>query len=264
MRRGKLTLRGIIGAAVISVPLLVGGLGCKANVLQGATEQSNERRSAYTAIINEEGASSLQDKNKKQRKERMGARAKHYMDRTVYRAGLYLTRNTFTKLAPYLVFCTSITFMGGVLYGTVSGRSWNESMLKSFYLLNNCPGSDCTDEDSPWALFVANTLYIIGLLTFAVLLGIVAEGVQSGVAAVRGDNSSVYESNHAVVLNWNSKSTMPLLNQLALQGRGGKWGEPGGGGGGGGGGQENVNWRKRIESKSSLLLFFPSSPHEED
>ena len=101
------------------------------------------------------------------------------------------------------------------MYKHVSGKNWIESFITSFYLLNNCPGSDCTNESSLPSAMVANSLYVIGLLTFAVLLGIVSESVVTGFDNIRNSNSVVHEINHVTVLNWNSDCMVPLIESIA-------------------------------------------------
>lgn len=62
------------------------------------------------------------------------------------------------------------------------------------------------------ARFVLNVTHIIGIFTYALVLGIVTEDVQQTVQGFKQGNSEVMEHNHTIVLNMNS-TTPSLLRQ---------------------------------------------------
>ena len=54
----------------------------------------------------------------------------------------------------------------------------------------NLQGTDLTEERSGLALLLTNVIFIIGILVFAVLLGMVGEEVGGGVASIVAMSSS--------------------------------------------------------------------------
>ena len=60
---------------------------------------------------------------------------------------------------------------------------------------------------------VINTIFQLGLLTFAVVLGVVCNDISAAVESVQSGNYAVVESGHTVILNWN-KLTIPILRQV--------------------------------------------------
>ena len=63
------------------------------------------------------------------------------------------------------------------------------------------------------ASLVINTIFQLGLLTFAVVLGVVCNDISAAVENVQSGNYTVVESGHTVILNWN-KLTIPVLRQV--------------------------------------------------
>lgn len=74
-------------------------------------------------------------------------------------------------------------------------------------------GADVTSEENKYAGLVMHLVFVAGLFTFAVLLGIVTDDIGSAVEHVRKGNYPVIERNHTVVLGWN-RQTIPLLRQV--------------------------------------------------
>ena len=75
-------------------------------------------------------------------------------------------------------------------------------------------GADATVEPNYKASLVINSIFQLGLLTFAVVLGVVCNDISSAVEAVQSGNYAVVESGHTVILNWN-KLTIPMLRQVS-------------------------------------------------
>lgn len=89
---------------------------------------------------------------------------------------LYRVQQTLVASAPIAVVVFSILciFLGGVLLKVVSGGPVTETSYRAYTLLNNVPGADATLEGEPFvSRAVANALYLIGVLTFAILIGVV-------------------------------------------------------------------------------------------
>lgn len=66
------------------------------------------------------------------------------------------------------------------------------------------------------ASLVINSIFQLGLLTFAVVLGVVCNDISAAVEAVQSGNYAVVESGHTVILNWN-KLTIPILRQVSSE-----------------------------------------------
>jgi len=120
------------------------------------------------------------------------------------------------KIISLVLVMTPIVVVGGAMYKGTTGLSWPESIEQSFYLLNDVPGADSTDESTLASKIVANTIVFIGMFTFAVLIGIIGDEIQSRVEEVRMGNSRVIERDHTVILGWNSNLMNSLLEQMAV------------------------------------------------
>ena len=125
-----------------------------------------------------------------------------------------------------LLSATACVFLGGVLFKLTSSMSLSEGTFKSYSLLNNVPGADAIEDDKgPLQRLVSNVLYMIGVGTFAVLIGIVSDNISSSVEGLRVSNERVLETKHTVVLNWDSH-TRPILRQLEAARREGRLAGP--------------------------------------
>ena len=123
------------------------------------------------------------------------------------------------------VFAIGVIILGGILYKLVSKDSIADGSWRAYTLLNNVPGADATADETGIGKFVSNTIYMVGVLTFAVVIGIISDRVSSGVEGIRVSNERVQEVGHTVVVNW-GPSTRPLLRQLENARREGRIGGP--------------------------------------
>ncbi len=69
--------------------------------------------------------------------------------------------------------------VGALCYKIASGpaRSWSSCFFRVYSVLLDAPGSDASDDDEIVASVVLNVIYIVGLIVFAVLIGMVGEEV---------------------------------------------------------------------------------------
>jgi hypothetical protein len=88
-------------------------------------------------------------------------------------------------------------------------------MAQSFYLLNNVPGADATADESLKRATVTQSIVFVGMFVFAIIIGIISDEIASKVEEVKTGNSKVVETDHTVVVNWNSQ-LIPLLKQMAV------------------------------------------------
>jgi hypothetical protein len=57
-------------------------------------------------------------------------------------------------------------------------------------------------------------LHLVGLFTFAILIGIISDSISDGVASLRLGNFRVPESGHTVILGWEPSRTGHLVQQV--------------------------------------------------
>ena len=68
---------------------------------------------------------------------------------------------------------------------------------------------------TPLGKLVSNGLYMVGVATFAIIIGIISDEITAQVEEVKTGNNKVVESDHTVIVNWNSQ-LVPLLKQMAV------------------------------------------------
>lgn len=103
-----------------------------------------------------------------------------------------------------------------------TGESVGEAIFRSYALLNNAPGSDAVESSRSWKdRLVSNFLYLVGVITFAVIIGVVGDAIGTNVEALRTSNGRVLTSRHTVLVNWN-EHTRPMLRQLEAARREGR------------------------------------------
>ncbi|CAM9450710.1 unnamed protein product [Chrysoparadoxa australica] len=150
------------------------------------------------------------------------------LDLFFYKAQLFLIAPTLVKVVGMACISGAFIVLGGVLYRGATGSTKQMALLKAYSLLNNAPGTSSVDEESTTAMVVANVLYLAGLLTFSVFLGLIANEISNIVSEVQAGNFQVADSGHTVILNWNEQ-TIPVLRQFAIaqkEGRKGLTGKP--------------------------------------
>ncbi|GMH41923.1 hypothetical protein BSKO_09842 [Bryopsis sp. KO-2023] len=132
-----------------------------------------------------------------------------------YRVQEILAKKLAGKLFTVLLVAIPVIGMGGLLYKLTSGSTWSQSLFKAYTVMSDIPGADACDEKNIPSTIVANLIFMSGLLTFAVILGIVCDDISSMVQDVRLGNYQVLEEGHTVVLNCN-KQLGSVLRQMAI------------------------------------------------
>ena len=123
---------------------------------------------------------------------------------------------TDMKFVALGTFAVALTLVGGLILKIVSGEEdWTAAMYKAYALLNNVPGVDAfdTEEEKKSVAFVANGLFFAGVLTFALLLGLITSTAESQLETALSGNHKVIARQHVLMLNWNEKSPK-MLKQL--------------------------------------------------
>lgn len=88
-----------------------------------------------------------------------------------------------------------------------------DACLCTSHRLHHTAGADACNEESTSATWVTNLTHIVGLFTYALVLGIVSDDVQRLVEGFKTGNSVICERGHTIVLNCNA-TTAPLLRQV--------------------------------------------------
>jgi hypothetical protein len=92
--------------------------------------------------------------------------------------------------------------------------TWVGALFKSYALLSAAPGADSVNEETTTSTVSSNLLFLLGIFTFATILGIITSSIEEHVQWVLEANHRVVERGHTVLLNW-SERTLPILRQIA-------------------------------------------------
>eukprot|EP00960_Hanusia_phi_P035842 751980-Hanusia_phi.AAC.1 len=132
-----------------------------------------------------------------------------------YRFSNIVVSSNAVKAAFILSVSGVLVVVGGLILRCVGNvGSWRNALFKAYALLNNAPGIDAVSEESTGYLLAANVLFVSGIFTFAVILGLVTSSIEMSVQNILEGNYRIVEAGHTLLLNWNSR-TIPLLRQLA-------------------------------------------------
>ena len=134
-------------------------------------------------------------------------------ERIAYQITLLLEASLWMKLFVLWLFSASLVAVGAsMLVASKACKDWGAAFFHSYALLHNAPGTSAW-EYSGAGLFLANALFITGLLTFAVTIGTVSSYINAVLEEVWKADHTVLESDHIVVINWNHM-IVPILRQL--------------------------------------------------
>ena len=140
--------------------------------------------------------------------------------RILYALQQAVVRNAGLAVAAFFV---SAVLTGGWLFFKVNPEtgSLGEATYQAYSLLNDIPGADCSATPNALSRLLATSLHITGVFTFAVVLGIVSDGISTKIDSARLSNDRVLETRHTVLLNW-GEYTRPVLRQLEAARREGR------------------------------------------
>ena len=136
-------------------------------------------------------------------------------DAAVYKVQTILAAGWFPdKIAAALLFGAILISVGAVILHSASREEkWESVIFKSLGLLADLPGADVISQATRRAKLAAFSVYSAGLVTFALLLGVVTSDVSDAIADIKAGNIRVVEKDHVVVLNWNANG-QALLRYL--------------------------------------------------
>ena len=121
-----------------------------------------------------------------------------------------------------IVFTLGIIALGGfLLKRTGDYDNLDEATFRAYSVINNVPGADAVEFKTPLGRLISNTLYMTGVLTFAILIGVVSDNISSQVEGLRISNERVLDVKHTVMCNW-GEYTRPMLRQLEAARREGR------------------------------------------
>jgi len=134
-----------------------------------------------------------------------------------YQAQKVLMSNLGVKVMATAMLSLPLIILGGALYSNATKEPLGASMYKSYAVVADLPGADVAGETDTFPRAVLNFVFVVGLFTYAVFLGIVSDEVSTNIEAVKDSNGAVLESGHNVVLGWN-QAALPMLQQAAISG----------------------------------------------
>ena len=135
----------------------------------------------------------------------------------------------FGKIMCLFILTIPIVFIGGLAYklvdamdGTASdgdgdgeADGWTDKLRSAYYNLFDIPGADATVDESWRSFAVTQSIVVTGIFVVAVIIGIISDEIATKVEEVKTGNNRVIETDHTVVVNWNSQ-LVPLLRQMAV------------------------------------------------
>lgn len=146
--------------------------------------------------------------------EKLEARRQELLERSRYSFSKLVSASLPRKLAALAIASFVLVLIGGSLF-VLTGKtdSWKDAMFQAYTLLNNVPGGSAVDENRPLHLVAANALFVVGVLSFAVVLGVVSGSMQEELEAAMHGSGRVAERGHILLLNSNQK-TVPVVRMI--------------------------------------------------
>ena len=133
----------------------------------------------------------------------------------------------FGKIMCLFILTVPIVIIGGLAYKLVDAMDgtdsdgdgeadgWTDKLRSAYYNLFDIPGADATVDESWRSFAVTQAIVVTGIFVVAVIIGIISDEIATKVEEVKTGNSRVIETEHTVVVNWNSQ-LVPLLRQMAV------------------------------------------------
>eukprot|EP00899_Mesostigma_viride_P020330 jgi/Mesvir1/28299/Mv04819-RA.2 len=134
-----------------------------------------------------------------------------------YAVSIFLENNPFSKLLILALITATLTTVGGVAYYYVTPPPWRKDLLREMWTAWTMvvdSGTHTMETDIRRRL-VGVPLTIGGMLFFALLVGLVSEGVIATMDNIQQGNFRVREADHVIILGWTPKSP-PLVKQLCM------------------------------------------------
>ena len=131
-----------------------------------------------------------------------------------------LANNPAVKLLVFTLGSALLVAMGAWMLLAAEGSpkaDWwykmDKALFKSYALLMNVAGADATSEETGRTALVVNVIFLMGCLSFAILLGVVTSTIESALDEALSGTHKVVARDHIVMINWGDKSG-PMLKQM--------------------------------------------------
>ncbi len=130
-----------------------------------------------------------------------------------YRLDYWLSVSAGTKSAALLAASYLLIFVGGAAYSLSVGAPFSSALWSAWTFVAD-PGHAADVESSGGrliAFLIAFLLTVGGMLMFALMIGIIADGVSGGLDALNQGKSRVVESGHSLILGWRCAACAPAV-----------------------------------------------------
>ena len=141
---------------------------------------------------------------------------KYFNDWLLFQVYGVLASDGVLKLLVFSGFSATLVGIGAWLLRMADGEDsagWGENLYRAYTLLNNVAGADAVSEENKATSVVVNVLFITGLMTFAILLGLVTSAFENGLENAIEGTHRVVAKEHVVMLGWGEKSPA-MLRQI--------------------------------------------------
>jgi len=137
-------------------------------------------------------------------------------ERAIYALDYFFATKPGGKAIILLAICASLTGIGGILYYRAAQAEGDtvplsESLWSAWTFISD-PGTHAGEAGLRRRL-VAVPLTMGGMLFFALLVGLMSDGVSARVDYLHKGANPVIEENHTIIIGWTPK-TVPLVRQL--------------------------------------------------
>ncbi|KAL9267635.1 Ion channel DMI1-like protein [Drosera capensis] len=133
--------------------------------------------------------------------------------RIAYRIDVYFSIYPYAKTLALLLATMYLIGFGGLALYAVSDISFSEAVWLSWTFVAD--SGNHADRVGAGPRMVSLLISFGGMLTFAMILGLVSDGISEKMDSLRKGKSEIIESNHILILGWSNKLG-PLLKQLAI------------------------------------------------
>ena len=132
-----------------------------------------------------------------------------------YRLDLFVSKDPLAKAYIILNGAFLVILLGALLLSVAEGENLGTALWESWTFVAD-PGTQAQfGEDKPALRPAALGITVAGLITFALLVGLITESVTEQVDNFKKGISKVLDRDHIVMLGWTDKS-MAIIEQLAF------------------------------------------------
>eukprot|EP01062_Namystynia_karyoxenos_P058150 TRINITY_DN4956_c0_g2_i2.p1 TRINITY_DN4956_c0_g2~~TRINITY_DN4956_c0_g2_i2.p1 ORF type:complete len:943 (+),score=297.45 TRINITY_DN4956_c0_g2_i2:113-2830(+) len=130
-----------------------------------------------------------------------------------YRLDYWFSTSTYGKPIVLLAITLILILVGGVLNWMVNPNTLGFSLWRAWAYIAD--SGVHADEHETGARAVALCLTIGGMLVFALVIGLISDGISTKFDELKAGRAKVIETDHTLILGWSDK-TIPLIREIAL------------------------------------------------